>query len=110
MSAFDGVDGGLKAPTFDYNEIRPRAASLVSRNRKSGMASPTTKEIEIVVNGQVRLAPQGCTLRELLAWLEVDPERIAVELNRSIIQRQAWDQATVSPGATLEIVQFVGGG
>ena len=74
------------------------------------MASPATKQIEIVVNGQVRLAPEGCTLRELLAWLEVDPERVAVELNRSIIQRQAWDQASVGPDAALEIVQFVGGG
>jgi thiamine biosynthesis protein ThiS len=110
MSAFDGLDGGLKALTFDYNEIRPRAASVVFGIWKRAMAAPTTKQIEIVVNGQVRLAPQGCTLRQLLVWLEVDPERIAVELNRSIVQRQAWDQATVGPGATLEIVQFVGGG
>jgi len=74
------------------------------------MATPTTKQIEIVVNGQVQLAPQGCSLTDLLVWLRVDPERVAVELNRSIVQRQAWDQATVDPGATLEIVQFVGGG
>ena len=74
------------------------------------MAAATTKQIEIVVNGQVRLAPAGCTLKELLVWLEVDPARVAVELNRSIVQRQAWDQTTVGPGATLEIVQFVGGG
>ena len=49
-------------------------------------------------------------LRELLMWLEVDPARVAVELNRSIVQRQAWDGTPVGPGATLEIVQFVGGG
>jgi sulfur carrier protein len=110
MSAFDCVDDELKALTFDYNEIRPRAASLVFGNRNPAMAAPTTKQIEIVVNGQVRAAPAGCTLRELLVWLEVDPERVAVELNRSIVQRRAWDQATVGPGATLEIVQFVGGG
>jgi thiamine biosynthesis protein ThiS len=74
------------------------------------MASLTTKQIEIVVNGQARQAPEGRTLRELLVWLEVDPARVAVELNRSIVQRQAWDQTTVGPGAALEIVQFVGGG
>jgi sulfur carrier protein len=74
------------------------------------MTAPTTKQIQIVVNGQVRLAPAGCTLKELLVWLEVDPARVAVELNRSIVQRPAWDQTTVGPGATLEIVQFVGGG
>jgi thiamine biosynthesis protein ThiS len=74
------------------------------------MAAATTEQIEIVVNGQARLAPAGCTLKKLLVWLEVDPERVAVELNRTIVQRQAWDQTPVGPGAALEIVQFVGGG
>jgi sulfur carrier protein len=74
------------------------------------MAAPTTKQIEIVINGQVRLAPEGCTLRELLVCLEVDPQRVAVELNRSIVQRKAWEQTTIGPGSALEIVQFVGGG
>jgi sulfur carrier protein len=74
------------------------------------MATATTKQIEIVVNGQVRLVPAGCTLHELLVCLDVDPARVAVELNRSIVQRKAWGQTLVGPGATLEIVQFVGGG
>jgi thiamine biosynthesis protein ThiS len=74
------------------------------------MAAATTKQIEIVVNGQSRHAPAGYSLQELLAWLEVDPARVAVELNRSIVQRAAWPQTLVGPGATLEIVQFVGGG
>jgi len=74
------------------------------------MADTTTKDIEIVVNGQVRLAPPTCTLEELLVWLGVDPSRVAVELNRSIVSRQAWKQTAIGPGATLEIVQFVGGG
>ncbi|MGP0073438.1 MAG: sulfur carrier protein ThiS [Bryobacteraceae bacterium] len=74
------------------------------------MAAATTKQIEIVVNGQARVAPAGCTLQELLVFLDVDPARVAVELNRRIVQRQAWGQTEVGPGATLEIVQFVGGG
>jgi sulfur carrier protein len=101
---------GVKAPTFDYNEIRPRAASSVAGFEKRRMANTATKQIEIVVNGQARPAPAGCTLLELLAWLEVDPARVAVELNRSIVPRPAWDATPVGPGATLEIVQFVGGG
>jgi len=74
------------------------------------MPAAATKQIEIVVNGQDRLAPAGYTLKELLVWLEVDPAREAVELNRSIVQRRTWDETTVGTGATLEIVQFVGGG
>jgi sulfur carrier protein len=83
---------------------------LVSGFGSDAMAAAATKEIEIVVNGQARLAPAGYTLKQLLVWLDVDPARVAVELNRSIVQRQAWDQTSVGPGSTLEIVQFVGGG
>ena len=77
-----------------------------------GMANlqATTNQIEIVVNGQTRLAPGGCTLRDVLVWLEVDPARVAVELNRSIIPRPEWDLTVIGAGATLEVVQFVGGG
>jgi thiamine biosynthesis protein ThiS len=74
------------------------------------MAAPTTNQIGIVVNGQARNVPHGCNLRELLVCLEVDPERVAVELNRSIVPRPTWDKTIVDAGATLEIVQFVGGG
>ena len=69
-----------------------------------------TKDIQIVVNGQLRAAPQGQTLFGILAWLGIDPSRVAVELNRSIVRREDWDKAEIGDGATLEIVQFVGGG
>jgi thiamine biosynthesis protein ThiS len=69
-----------------------------------------TKEIEIVVNGQPRRTPAGQSLTELLARLDVDPERVAIELNRSIIRRERWNQTEIGPGSALEIVQFVGGG
>jgi sulfur carrier protein len=74
------------------------------------MMSAETKDIQIVVNGQLRAAPQSQSLIELLTWLGVDPARVAVELNRSIIRRDDWGTTEVSEGATLEIVQFVGGG
>jgi len=74
------------------------------------MDSTLTNTIDIVVNGQMRQAPEGKTLVELLSWLEVDPSRVAVELNRSIVQREQWAKTRVDPGAALEIVQFVGGG
>jgi len=69
-----------------------------------------TKEIEIVVNGQPRHTPAGQSLTELLVWLEVDPARVAIELNRSIIRRENWQKTKIGQGAALEIVQFVGGG
>jgi sulfur carrier protein len=74
------------------------------------MATAGTKEVQIVVNGQVRLAPEDQSLLQLLAWLGIDPARVAVELNRSIVRREDWETTQVGPGASLEIVQFVGGG
>jgi thiamine biosynthesis protein ThiS len=72
--------------------------------------SAGTKDIQIVVNGQLRAAPPGQSLSELLAWLGIDRARVAVELNRSIVRRDDWEKTEVGEGATLEIVQFVGGG
>jgi len=74
------------------------------------MTNLRTKEIQIVVNGQVRRVPEGQTLAELLVTLEIARDRVAVELDRKIVRRSEWDATMVGPGATLEIVQFVGGG
>jgi sulfur carrier protein len=74
------------------------------------MANVKTKDIQIVVNGQVRSVTEGLTLTHLLARLDIAGERVAVELNRIIVRRSDWDTTIVRPGATLEIVQFVGGG
>ena len=74
------------------------------------MSSLETKRIQIVVNGQVREVPADQTLVVLLGWLGIDPTRVAVELDRTIVSRNRWPETTVQPEATLEIVQFVGGG
>lgn len=79
-------------------------------SRFPGMESETTKSIQIVVNGQVRDVPAGRSLAETLAFLEIPADRVAVELNRAIVSRSAWNQVRVGPGSALEIVQFVGGG
>ena len=69
-----------------------------------------TEQIDIVVNGQSRRAPGGLSVMELLGWLEVVPDRVAVELDRRIVRRADWPGTPVAAGAQLEIVQFVGGG
>jgi thiamine biosynthesis protein ThiS len=69
-----------------------------------------TKDIQIVVNGQLRAVPRGRAVVELLAWLGIEGDRVAVELNRTIVRREDWDKTEVGDGAALEIVQFVGGG
>jgi sulfur carrier protein len=66
--------------------------------------------IEIVLNGERRNARQGETVLELLEQLEIDPARVAIELDRCILKRPLWAGTTLRAGSEIEIVQFVGGG
>ncbi|MGH9811987.1 MAG: sulfur carrier protein ThiS [Candidatus Acidiferrales bacterium] len=66
--------------------------------------------IAVFINGDQREIPQNLTLKELLRFLGLKEERVAIERNREIIKREAWEQVRVEPGDQFEIVQFVGGG
>jgi len=66
--------------------------------------------IHIQVNGEPQTAPDGQTILGLLQQLGLDPERVAVEVNRRIVKQPRWAEAVLDAGAQVEIVQFVGGG
>jgi len=67
-------------------------------------------EIQIVVNGEQRKTARGQTVLGLLRQLELDPARVAVELDGRIVKQPLWAATELAPGAQIEIVQFVGGG
>jgi thiamine biosynthesis protein ThiS len=66
--------------------------------------------IAITLNGEPRSVPEGQSILELLRDLQLDPARVAVELDRRIIKQPCWSETTLHAGAQVEIVQFVGGG
>lgn len=66
--------------------------------------------VMVVVNGEARQVPQGETIVGLVHALGLDPERLAVELDRKIVKRAQWASTALAAGAEIEIVQFVGGG
>jgi sulfur carrier protein len=66
--------------------------------------------IEIVVNGERTLVPPNLSVRGLLDSLGIAADRVAVELNRSIVRKREWESTVVSGGSQIEVVQFVGGG
>lgn len=74
------------------------------------MPEPLQAAISIIVNGETRTARAGDTISDLVRALDLDPERLAVELDRRIVKRAQWATTILPAGATLEIVQFVGGG
>lgn len=66
--------------------------------------------MEILVNGERRMAAEGQTILGLLRDLGLDPARVAVECDRRIVKQGAWEETVLHDGSALEIVQFVGGG
>jgi len=73
-------------------------------------ALPIGAPIEILVNGEPRAIPPGQSILELLRQLQLDPARVAVELDRRIVKQPRWGETVLQAGAQVEIVQFVGGG
>ena len=47
---------------------------------------------------------------ELLARLQIDPRRVAVEHNLVVVKKAAYGSTIVARGDEVEIVNFVGGG
>jgi sulfur carrier protein len=66
--------------------------------------------MKITVNGQVRDFPPGETLDTMTRRFSKDAQHVMVELNGAIVDRQAWEKATLRDGDRLELVSFVGGG
>jgi thiamine biosynthesis protein ThiS len=62
------------------------------------------------INGEEKEFPEGLTLAMLIAQLGMKSDRVAVELNQSIVQRSQWEVTPLQSGDKLEIVHFVGGG
>ncbi len=66
--------------------------------------------MRIYLNGDPRDVPENLTLAELLDWLKLPGDRVAVERNREIAVRSTWAGTLIQPDDRLEVVHFVGGG
>jgi thiamine biosynthesis protein ThiS len=66
--------------------------------------------MNLVINGEDRTFDSPLTLAGLIEKLGIKQDRVAVELNRDIVQRDQWASKALSAGDRLEIVHFVGGG
>ena len=66
--------------------------------------------MEITLNGDRVELEAPMSVSALLAKLEIDPRRVAVEHNLEILKRQRFTDVVVNAGDRIEIVNFVGGG
>jgi sulfur carrier protein len=64
----------------------------------------------ITLNGEPYDLVGPMTVSALLARLEIDARRVAVEHNLTVLKRAVFDNTEVRAGDQIEIVNFVGGG
>lgn len=64
----------------------------------------------IQLNGDPYELPASLTIAQLLARLDIDPRRVAVEHNFIIVKRDQYASTEIGEGDQIEIVNFVGGG
>ena len=66
--------------------------------------------MQVTINGEEREVPDSLNVAALLAHLGITSVHVAVERNRDILPRAAWQETSVRVGDSFEIVHFVGGG
>ncbi len=71
--------------------------------------APVTRTF-VSVNGETRGVPDGCSLRQLLALLDLGGRRVAVAVNRAVVPRSSYESFELSDGDRIEVLEAVGGG
>ncbi len=66
--------------------------------------------MEITINGEQKRFHTPINVADLLAALELEPKKIAVERNLEIVPKSLYGETALADGDRIEIVQFVGGG
>jgi thiamine biosynthesis protein ThiS len=66
--------------------------------------------LHITLNGEPYELDEPMSIADLLMRLSIDPRRVAVEHNLTILKRQLFADTVVQDGDRIEIVNFVGGG
>lgn len=66
--------------------------------------------IRLFVNGEAQEFEKEATVAGLLEKLGTSPERVAIELNLQVLDKQEYARTLLKDGDRLEIISFVGGG
>jgi sulfur carrier protein len=66
--------------------------------------------MDIVVNGDTAVCPEGCTVAQLLEQLGIPTDGTAVARNDVVVRRAHHADTVLLPGDRIEIIRAVGGG
>ena len=68
------------------------------------------KKIKIKVNGKVNVVDEGTKLSNLIKKMKIPIKKVAIELNREIINKKYIYRIILKKNNHIEIVHFIGGG
>ena len=67
-------------------------------------------KIKIIVNGKQMSVNINYSLKNLIDKLKLPIKKIAIELNRQIVDKKRLSKIILKSGDKIEIVNFIGGG
>lgn len=66
--------------------------------------------MKVTLNGEKRDIPDSATVLGLLEFLNIQHQRVAVELNLEIVKKDRYAMTPINEGDSLEVVSFMQGG
>ena len=68
------------------------------------------KKIKIKINGKIKKIDDKTKLSDLIKNLKVPLKKVAIELNREIVNKKNLNKINLKANDKIEIVHFIGGG
>ena len=68
------------------------------------------KKIKIKINGKINKIDDKTKLSDLVKNLKVPLKKVAIELNREIVDKKNLNRINLKVNDKIEIVHFIGGG
>ena len=66
--------------------------------------------MNLLVNGENVKLPDNANIKDLIEYLDCQNQRIALEVNETIIPKSAYEEFSLSDNDKIEIIKAVGGG
>lgn len=74
------------------------------------MPNTSPQQAQITLNGAARPRANLSLVSDLISELNLDPRKVAIERNLTIVSRSAYATTPIMDGDAIEIVGFIGGG
>jgi sulfur carrier protein len=66
--------------------------------------------VKVKLNGKPAEVRERITLADLLKEMKIEPQRVACEVNQTIVRRKLYPETVLAEGDEIEILQMIGGG